>query len=359
MKPAERGLTQVPAATIQDVARHAGVSSTTAKRALREPDKLSQSTLARVQAAVKALQYEPDQRAGSLRSGQNLAVGLIVGSLIDPFDAEFAHTTGRILAEAGYTLIISENEYNTANELTELQRLYSQRVAGIILRPENGQESRNYLRHLSSRGVHLLEFDSVPSGSPYPHVALDRVGAMREAVRHLHSLGHRHIVALDTSRLETPPEACVNGFPQTQTSLTIPSGCQRAPYLTEGAAYHLTRELMAQATPPTAIIALNGTQGIGAYRALGERGCRIPDDVSLITFDNAPWTSLVTPPITVMQRPVHDLAVAATRGMLALINGQTVDNQVFPAQLSLRQSTAQPRQNRGLTCSRDESCVGT
>lgn len=334
-----------PVATIQDVARLAGVSPTTAKRALREPDKLSPETLARVRAAVQTLEYEPDQRAGSLRGGQSRTVGLIVASVVEPFFAEFARVAGRTLAAAGYTLIISENEYSAAREVTELQRLYGQRVAGIILRPGYGDESRDYLRRLAGRGVHLLEFDYVPPGSPYPGLMLDNERAMEEAVRHLHGLGHERIAALGTYHPQIHPETRSKAFPQIMAGLglTVPAEYQRVTLLTEETAYRLTHELMALSTPPTAIIALTGTEGIGAFRAIRERGWRIPDDLSLVTFDNYPWTSLVTPPITVLEQPVGEMAVSAARGMISLIGGEAVSSRVFPAKLISRLSCAPPR----------------
>jgi LacI family transcriptional regulator len=239
-------------ATIQDVARLAGVSPTTAKRALREPDRLSPGTLKRVQAAVRSLDYEPDQRAGSLRGGQSRTIGLIVASIVEPFFAQFARTVGQTLAGAGYTLLISENEYSAAHELPELQRLYGQRVAGVILRPGYGPESRDYLRRLTHKGLHLLEYDYTPPGSPYPHVMLGNAAAMEDAVRYLHGLGHERVAALGTYHPQIHPEVRSEAFPRIMAGLglTVPADYQRVTQLTEETAYSLTHELMALAAPP-------------------------------------------------------------------------------------------------------------
>ncbi|MFD1734454.1 substrate-binding domain-containing protein [Deinococcus malanensis] len=184
-----------------------------------------------------------------------------------------------------------------------------------------------------------------PPGSPYPHVNVDHVGATRQAVQYLHSLGHRDIAALGTYHPQIHPEARSHAFPaiMAELGLSVRPEYQRVTLLTEETAFRLTHELMALPTPPTAIIALNGTQGIGAFRAIRERGWQIPDDISLITFDDYSWTSLVTPPVTVVAQPVQDMAVAAARNMIALLEGQTVTSQVFPAELIARQSCAAPR----------------
>ncbi len=332
--------------TIQDVARLAGVSSTTAKRALREPDKLAADTLARVQEAIAQLHYEPDQRAGGLRGGQSNTIGLIVGSIIEPFFAHFARTTARVLAASGYTLIISENEYSAARELEELRRLYGQRVAGIMLRPGYGNESREYLNRLKSRNVVLIEFDYTPALSPFSSVSLDNAGAMFTTVKHLFDLGHRHIAALGTYDPIIHPEERSRTFPEAMNALglTVPPEYQRIMLLTEESAYTLTHELLALPKPPTALIGLTGMQAIGVYRAIRERGVSIPKDISLITFDNYYWTDLVDPPITVIEQPVEEMAKAMAQQMIAQLEKKTQfsTKQIFPAKLILRGSTAAP-----------------
>ncbi|WP_084045806.1 LacI family DNA-binding transcriptional regulator [Deinococcus hopiensis] len=343
--------------TIQDVARLAGVSPTTAKRALREPDKLTPETLARVRTAIEQLHYETDQRAGSLRGGQSNTIGLVVGSVVETFFAQFARTCSRVLAGEGYTLIISENEYSAAYELTELRRLYGQRVAGIILRPGYGHESREYLARLTERGVNIVEYDYLPPHSSHPAVKLDNVGAMRGAVTHLHALGHRRIAALGTYDPVILPEERSRAFPEIMNALglVVPSEYRRVATVNEDTAYALTHELLALPTPPTALIALTGTQAIGAYRAIRERGLRIPDDLSLVTFDNYSWTALVDPPITVVEQPVEAMATATAQRMLALLRRAELRDaegsptpepprvEVFPARLIVRGSTAAPR----------------
>ncbi len=342
----------VRVSTIQDVARLAGVSPTTAKRALRDPDKLTPETLARVQAAIEELHYEPDVRAGSLRGGQSRTVGLVVASIVEPFFAQFARAAARHLKAADYTLIVSENEYSAHLELPELRRLYGQRVAAIMLRPGYGEESREYLERLRDRGLFILEFDYAPDSSDFPSVVLDHAGCMREAVAYLHGLGHTRIAALGTYDPEVHPEDRSRTFPQAMRDrgLNVPPEYGRVVLLTEDTAYDLTHELLALPTPPTALIALTGTQAIGAFRAIRERGLSLPGDLSLLTFDNYPWTALVDPPITVIEQPVEAMAEAAARAVLRALEGgfdasstTTPQHAVFPGRLIVRGSCAPPR----------------
>lgn len=338
--------------TIQDVARLAGVSPTTAKRALREPDKLTPDTLSRVQEAIEQLQYEPDQRAGALRGGQSSTIGLIVASIVEPFFAQFARAAAQELKQAGYSLITSENEYSAAQELEELRRLYGQRVAGIMLRAGYGSESRDYLSRLASRGVSIVEYDYVPPHSPYPSVSLDNAQAIRMAVEYLTDLGHQRIAALGTYHPTIHPEDRSRVFPEAMNALglTVPPEYQRVTLLTEESAYQRTHELLSLPTPPTALIALTGTQAIGAFRALKERQVKLPTELSLISFDNYSWTALVEPPVTVVAQPVEAMAQAAVNLLIDSLEGRLEPGQlhrVYPGELIVRGSAAPPQAKPG------------
>ncbi|BDP43415.1 LacI family transcriptional regulator (plasmid) [Deinococcus aetherius] len=336
--------------TIQDVARRAGVSPTTAKRALREPEKLTPETLARVRTAIAELHYEPDVRAGSLRGGHSRTVGLVVGSIVEPFFAEFARTAGRTLQAAGYTLIITENEYSARQELPELQRLYGQRVAAVLVRPGYGPESREYLERLRGRGVFVFEYDYRPPGSSFPSLTLDNAAAMRGAVAYLHGLGHTRITTLGTYDPVVLPEERSRAFPgaMRERGLEVVLAYRRVALPTEDTAYTLTHELLGLPEPPTALIALAGTQAVGAFRAIRERGLTLPRDLSLLTFDNYPWTALVDPPVTVIEQPVEAMAEAAARAVVGALEGGEVDqgHRVMPGRLIVRGSCAAPPRER-------------
>lgn len=257
---------------------------------------------------------------------------------------------GRTLQAAGYTLIVSENEYSARLEREELSRLYGQRVAAVMVRAGYGPESREnreYLERLHGRGLFVLEYDYTPPGSPFPSITLDNAAAMREAVAYLHALGHTRIAALGTYDPLIHPEERSRTFPEAmrERGLDVPAAYRRVTLLTEDTAYALTHELLGLPQPPTALIALTGTQAVGAFRAVRERGLRLPGDLSLLTFDNYPWTALVDPPVTVIEQPVEAMAEAAAQAVLAALEGGGVmtGRQVMPGRLIVRQSCAAPR----------------
>ena len=333
-------------ANINDVARRAGVSPTTAKRAIRTPDLLARETLERVRQAVVDLNYEPDQLAAALRRGQSHTVGLIVGNIVEPFFAQLTRTVGQAVRERGYTLLVADSEYDAAKELEQLKVFYGQRIGGLILRPGYGAPNHDYLRRLQVRGTAVVEVDHFAPGSPFSHVMLDNRSCVGEGVSYLAALGHTRIAALGTYHETILPDERTAVFPQVmaQAGLALPKAYQRVIYPTSHDAYTSTRELMSLAEPPTALFATTGNLATGAFKALKELGLKIPTDVSLLSFDNYPWTTLVDPAIDVIEQPVEAMGRAVAALMLREIGTPgPAEHLRFAGRLHKRGSCGPPR----------------
>lgn len=333
--------------TINDVARLAGVSPTTAKRALSDPGRLHPATLERVQKAIEALQYEPDQTAGALRRGRNKAIGLVVGSIVEPFFAQIARSIGESVRLLGYSLMIADNNYKTDLELEALRQMSGNRVSGLIIRQGYGKPNLEYLLRMQARGTFILDVDHHPEISPFSYVMLDNRRCMTEGVRYLAGLGHRRIAALGAYDPVIHPEGRSRAFPEAmrELGLPVPPEYRRVISLNEREAYDLTLYLMGLPERPTALFAYNGTGAIGAFRALRELGLEVGRDVSLLGFDNYTWTGLVQPAIDVFEQPVEDMGRAAARVALAAIEeGSPLEpvRLVFPGRLLKRGSCAPP-----------------
>jgi LacI family transcriptional regulator len=333
-------------ATITDVARRAGVSATTAKRAIRTPEKLAPETLERVQRAIAELDYEPDQLAAALRRGQSHTIGLIVGSVVEPFFAELIRSVGNAVRAQGYTLLVADNEYNTQNELEQLRAFSGHRISGLILRSGYGTPNLEYLRRMKRRGTAVIEIDHFFPGSPFSHVMLDNEGCMRSGVGYLTSLGHRRIAALGSYHETVLPDERTSVFPRVMNEygLSLPESYQRVITPTPTESYRITRELMALPEPPTALFATTGNLASGAFQALKELGLSIPGDVSLLSFDNYPWTRLVEPAIDVIEQPVEEMGQAAVARVLQEIETpeQPVQHVRLAGKLIRRGSCSSP-----------------
>ncbi|GGJ57534.1 LacI family DNA-binding transcriptional regulator [Deinococcus roseus] len=332
--------------TISDVAKLAGVSPTTAKRALSEPHKLLPQTLEKVQWAIKELDYEPDLTASALGRGKSNAVGLLVANIREPFFAELADQVGTLLRAEGYSLLLADSKFNGELELQNLKLLAGHRVSALIVRPAYGRNNRDYLLKMQDKGTYIIEVDHHALTSPFDFVMLDHQQSVMLGLQHLWNLGHTRIAALGSYDPIHHPEWRSFTFEtaMTQMGLSVPEGYRQIVPLTEEGGYQRTRELLSLAERPTAVFALNGTEGMGAFRAIREAGLRIPEDISLLTFDNYPWTGLVSPGIDAIEQPVTEMSTVLVRRILEGENRSVeLFGQQFPGRLVVRGSCARPR----------------
>jgi LacI family transcriptional regulator len=334
--------------SILDVAKRAGVSPTTAKRAVRAPHLLTAATLERVQRAIQDLNYEPDRTAGALRRGHSHTIGLMVGNIIEPFFAQLTRTIAKAVQSRGYALIVADNEYDTALELEQLRMFHGQRVSGLIIRSAFGTGNLDYLRRLHEQGTYVLEIDHFLTGSPFGHVMLDNEAGVLMGVKYLHDLGHKRIAALTVYDAKRLQDERGQAFPRVMRSLglNLPKPYQRGTNLSEEGGYRTTLELLRLPEPPTAIFSMTGNEASGAFRAIKELGLRIPEDVSFLTFDDYSWMSLVDPMLDVITQPVNDMGIVAVNTAIDAIERRDLDHAVrqrFPATLIRRGSCAPPR----------------
>ncbi len=329
-------------ATIADVAKHAGVSPTTAKRAIRQPELLTLETLEKVQKAIVELQYEPDLVAGALRRGKNKTIGLMVGDILEPIFAQFTRIIGEEVRKRGYTLLLADDEYDAEIELNNLKMFYGNRISGLIIRPAYAS-NYDYLRRLEQRGVSIVEIDYTQHQSPFSYIMLSNEEAAFEGVRYLYELGHRRIAYVGRAVLEERFTGFMKAIKHFKLDLPE-SYLTPLPKYSEQLAYERTQHLLNLSEPPTAIFTYNGTCTLSGYRAIQERGLHIPEDISLLGFDNYSWTSLVDPPIDVFEQPVEAMATAAVETVLSKIKGHNDPiRKRFPATLIRRGSCAAPK----------------
>jgi LacI family transcriptional regulator len=334
-------------ATIADVARLAGVSPSTAKRAIHEPELLAPETLAQVQKAIAMLQYEPDLVAGAMRRGHTKTIGLVVGDLLEPVFAQFTRVIGEEVGRRGYSLLLADDQYDADIELKNLKMFSGLRISGLIIRPAYAS-NYDYLKRLEKQGVSIVEIDYTQFHSPFSYIMLSNEEAAFEGVSYLYNLGHRRIAFIGRASLSHYPEERFAGFMKAVNyfQLKLPeSYLTPLPKYSEKLAYERTQELLNLPEPPTAIFAYNGTCTLNAYRAIQERGLSIPGDVSLLGFDNYTWTSLVASPLDVFEQPVETMALAAVEAIVSKIKGNTeLIRKRFPATLIKRGSCGVPRE---------------
>lgn len=341
--------------SLSDVAERAGVSPSTVRRAIREPGLVSPATLERVLEVVAALGYEPNETAGALRRGRNRAIGLIVGDILGFFFASLTRAVGRATRSAGFSLLIADNEYRADVELADLRAFNSHRVSGLILRSAYGSGNYEYLQRMAERGTAIVEIDYFHPHSPFHHVMLDNAGATAEGVRYLRTLGHERIAGIGLQESIDHPDERTDGFVSAagMAGLSLPDAwnpkvARTGAATAEEHAYQATRRAMLLAPRPTAIFALTGASAIGALRALQDLHLVIPDDVSLLSFDHDRWTTVVTPPLDVLEQPIDEMGRTAVGIVLDALDRPDRESVRcrYQARLVMRGSCGAPAERR-------------
>jgi LacI family transcriptional regulator len=342
--------------TVSDVARAARVSKATAARALGSYGAVSDDVRGRVQDAAEMLGYRPNALAKSMNTGKSNTIGVIIGDIENPFFAQATRGVSDVVRAAGFDLILSNSDEEAEAESAAIDVLLDKRVDGFIVSPASSFETQS-LQTVRSAGrpIVLLDRSNEALGADTV-IADNRFGAVA-ATRMLVAAGHRRIafistIAHDGSFLagQTVGSSSVAdriaGFTDTLAEAGVPDP-ERFVRLNarRDGIDTLTRQALEGFEPVTAFLASDSLVGLAILRTIRDLGLSIPTDVSLIVFDDADWTSITTPPITVVAQPIYELGAEAARMLLARIAGAPAGwkRTVLPQQLIERGSVAPPR----------------
>jgi LacI family transcriptional regulator, repressor for deo operon, udp, cdd, tsx, nupC, and nupG len=331
-------------ASIEDVARRAGVSIATVSRALRGLPDVATATRDRVLTAAADLNYVASPFAARLASGRTATVGLVVPFVNRWFFGEVINTVETELRHAGYDLLL----YNLG-DLAGRARFFEdmpmrKRVDGVIIASLVLEEAEFAALRELSRPVALLGIEREGLLS----AAIDDIASARMAVEHLLSLGHRRIGLIsgdtDDPMRFTPPLHRRDGYRDAleAAGITPDPQLEHLGFFTVEGGVTATEVLLSQPEPPTAIFAESDEMAYGALRVIRRRGLRVPDDVAVIGFDDQPFADLMD--LSTVRQPVAQEALDVTTRLLAVISEaeeELPDNPAtrLPTELILRAST--------------------
>ena len=326
---------------IHDVAARAGVSAGTVSNVLTGRRAVVPRLADRVRAAVAELGYVTDAAASHLRRSQSTVVGVLVPDLTNRFFARFVGLVEGLVRADGYRVLVASSGVDAAMEAAELRALVAWKPAGLIVIPcEDRFASREVLAGTNIPVVVADRFDERPRVDA---VGLDNPDAARRAAAHLLDLGHRRIlVVASTLELYNVRERVAGArdafgaAAKAGTPEVLELGTQLEP-----AADTLFARLGRKAIP-TAIVALTNTCTLAALLALSRRELTVPEDVSLVGFDDDDWMQVVHPAITAVRQPMADMALAAWRRLTERLAGDTSPprRSQLRSTLELRASTA-------------------
>lgn len=335
------GTTKVSTAkarTIKEIAAACGVSVATISRTLQRPGVVSEATRQRIQEVIKRLGYTPNTLARNLRTARTQLVIALVPDIANPFFSEVIRGIEHVAHEAGYSILLGETQSSLVREQTYADMIAARRADGLITMTYR-------IPSITIPGrlpvINACEYVKDPGISS---VYVDNAAAAETAVNYLITLGHKRIafvsgppnspicadrengyrLALQKARLRIEPSLCAVG------DFSIESG-ERAVEL-----------LLSQGQAFSAVFCSNDEMAIGTIRALTSRGLRVPQDVSVIGFDDIRFARYTTPPLTTVAQPKQEIGREAMNMMIELLSdpGVPARKRMLSADLVVRGSTA-------------------
>lgn len=334
--------------TIKDIAAKSGVSITTVSRVLNMKEEgMSQKTREKVLQVIEEMNYKPNQFARGLITKESKLLGLIVPNINNPFFPELCRGAEDEANRHQYSLIICNSDDNTTKEENYLRLLSEQQVDGILLSSKDGFPSISG-KQLEQIKVPCVLLDRGGESGNYNSVFINNEQGGYLAGRHLLELGHQKI-------------ACVMGSPNLQNATDRLSGFRRAlkeenielpeSRVINGdfhmeSAYLQSKKFLSE-TNVTAIFACNDVMACGVYRAAYEMNLKIPEDISIIGFDDIPLVSALIPQLTTIRQDIYEMGRRAVSILIESIIDKTTENnkkEIFQPSLIIRESTQRVQQ---------------
>lgn len=305
---------------------------------------VASTTRLRVLHAVEELGYQPNQLARSLRQKSSHTIGLIVTDLLNPFHATVAKGVQDAAYEHGFSVILCNTDEDAAKEKNYLQLLAAQQLRGLVVVPT--ARTRENLACIPD--VPVVEVDRTSGREGVCAVLADNVRGAREAVEHLLALGHRRIATVTGKMAVTTGAERFAGYLETmrEAGLTPDSRWIIHGNHLEEDGYRATRHFLALPPQlrPTALFVVNNESTAGVVHALRELGLRLPEDISLVGFDDSRWARLMDPPLTVVAQPTYELGYQAGETLFRGVERKRVSPSILRLRprLLVRGSTGPP-----------------
>ena len=333
-QPGEDVGARLKRATIEDVARLAGVSRQTVSRAVNDKPEIDSETKRRVLEAAQTLNYRPSRFARGLIRQDTITLGLVISDIGNPFFPELASGVLRAAQARDWQVVLYDTGDDSERELRTLTSLADQADVGAgFLRSAAG------LAHAQRLGVPFAVLDAGWGNGRSPGVAIDFAAGVRQAVEHLAARGHRRIGMLDGA--SNPLDARRVSFLTAASELGLDadeSRIENASCSMEGGTAALHR-LLDRRPDTTAVFAYNDIMAVGALRALRARGARVPEDCAVVGFDGVPLGELVEPPITSVYVDIQRMGELAVDAAAALLAGRAPKPVVLDPVLRVRSSS--------------------
>jgi LacI family transcriptional regulator len=332
--------------TIRDVAQLAGVSPATVSKVMNDAPYVSEATRVRVRAAAEKLNFRPNSIARSLKMSRTSTLGLITDDLEGVFTLSMMRGVEEVASAQSFSVFLCNSYGDMARERAHLEMLIDKQVDGVILM--SGYRVR-------PRGAPALSLGKIPvvyvyqytQDVPVPCIVPDDFGGAVAATYHLLSLGRRRIGVINGPTHYEATQKRLAGVQQAHAEMGVgfDVGLVRVGKWYESSGYTLAHELMKMPQPPDALFCMSDSIAAGALDALKELSVRVPQDISLIGFDNRNFAAHQRPPLTTVALPLVEMGRLAGELLLEAIHDkgeQTAALHAVPCELVIRQSCGAP-----------------
>jgi LacI family transcriptional regulator len=331
--------------TIRDVAQRAGVAPITVSRVINNAGYVTQEKRERVEAAIADLKYVPNSLARSFRFKQTNTIALVLTDVTNPFWTEVARGVEDAAREQNFNVILCNTDESASRQAEYLSVLLQKQVDGILLVPANSTITPIEL--IRAQGTALVVLDRHVPAARVDVVRSDSEGGAYQLVEHVLSLGHRRIAVLTGPPDVSSAQDRVAGYRRalTEAGVDVEDLIFYGEFV-QTSGYQMAQQALLATPRPTALFAANNFIAIGAWRALREAGLRVPDDMTLVAFDDLPASLMIEPFFTVAAQPGYEMGKQGTNLLLTRLAEETPAQPqeiILPTRLVVRRSSGPPR----------------
>jgi DNA-binding LacI/PurR family transcriptional regulator len=329
---------------IHTVAEMANVSIATVSRTINHVPTVNAEMAERVWKAIKTLDYLPNTQARALVSGRSRLLGLIVSEITNPFFPELIQGFEDVAVEQGYEILISSTNYDPERMKRCIRRMVERKAEGVAVMTFGIEEP--LLEQLADRNVPLAFIDVGPERPGISLLRVNYLQGFRQGVQHLAALGHREIAFVSGPLHLHSAQSRLSAFRRAaqEFGITInPNRIVEGDHTMEGG-MSAAEKLLSGASVPTAVMCSNDMTAIGVLHEAYRKGLRVPDDLSVIGFDDIHITQMTIPPLTTIQMSCFELARAAVMALKAHVEGlpEAKRDHLIETRLVVRESTSYP-----------------
>jgi LacI family transcriptional regulator len=330
--------------TLKCIADTLSISVSTVSRVLSGQAKryrIGKKTQEAVLSEAKRLDFSPNQLARSLRLKKTHTLGLVIPDISNPFFASMARSVEMDARKSGYAVFLCDTEERTDIEIESLRLMQGRKVDGIIISPVG--QFGDHLTKLHKAGLPVVIVDRYFPSMSLPFVTSDNFNGALDGVIHLIENGHKRIACIQGLTDSAPNIDRVNGYKTAlkQHHITLEDGLIVGDNFSERNGYVSAKLLLKQTIRPTAIFSVGNLLTLGALQAIAEEGLKIPDDISLVSFDEQPYSAILSTPMTTIAQQnekMGQIAVSLLFRQIKDIDNKECEGIKLPTQLIKRKS---------------------